>query len=127
MQNPFFQLEHRRIQLGMTKSGVAKRSGVPLATVKRILAGREQRPAIASLQSIAAALGVAIRIGADSQTDPYEFRRQQAERKAHKLVKQVQATMALESQAVDSDSVQTMIAATVNELLTGPNRRLWDD
>lgn len=128
---PFAQLESRRHLLGMSKAGIAKRTGVSLPTVNRILGGKEPSPTLGNLQAIAAALGVIVRIGAivDVQElqDVHEFRKARALSKAKHLVGLVQGTMALESQAVDSKTLEQMVEQTVCELLAGPSSRLWND
>jgi transcriptional regulator with XRE-family HTH domain len=127
----FTELELRRVQLGMSKAAVAKRSGVSLPTVDRILAGREQSPRVANIQAIAAALGVEVRIGSSItvhvEHTAQDFRRRQAATKAERMVKLVQGNMSLESQAVDSATVKDMIDQTTCELLAGSPRKLWDD
>jgi transcriptional regulator with XRE-family HTH domain len=127
----FRQLEFRRVQLGMSKTAVAKRSGVSLPTVDRILAGRDQNPRLANVQAIAAALGVELRIG-ESMTvfeplSAQEFRKLQAAAKAKRLVRMVQGNMGLEAQAVDAKTLEGMIDQTTCELLAGSPRKLWDD
>ena len=54
-----------------------------------------------------------------------EVRENAAREKAQRLVKLVQGTSALESQSVEPEVVQEMVARTVHELLAGPNRNLW--
>ncbi len=125
------QLEFRRHRLGMSKSAVAKRARVALATVERILSGREESPRISNLGAIAAALGVQVNLGATTSVtelkSAHEFRREQAVKKASRIVGLVQGTMGLESQAVEQGTLNDMLEQTVSELLAGPPRRLWDD
>src|ERR1700679_230001 len=97
------QLEFRRHRLGMSKTAVAKRARVAPATVERILSGREESPRISNLGAIAAALGVEVHLGPTISVkelqSAQEFRREQAEKKASRIVSLVQGTMGLESQA----------------------------
>lgn len=126
-QQTFEKLEKRRQQLGMSKTAVSRRSGVSLTTVKRLLAGDEQRPSLANLHAVASALGATIQLGAEQELDPHELRQQQAQYKAKKLVGYVQGTMALEAQAVDALTLRHMVEQTTAELLAGGNQILWDD
>jgi transcriptional regulator with XRE-family HTH domain len=124
-------LDDRRRRLGMSRAIVARRSGVSLPTVTRILTGKEAAPSLPNVQAIAAALGVCLRVGAEvriaEDLDAEEFRRRQAFAKARRLVRMVQGTMGLESQAVDLRAVDEMTERTVRDLLAGAKRRLWED
>lgn len=128
---PFAKLESRRQRLGITKAGVATRAGVSLPTVNRIFGGKEPSPTLGNLQAIATSLGLVIQIGASVEIqepqDAHEFRKARAFSKARRLVGLIQGTMALESQAVDSKTLDQMIEQTAFELLTGPSSRLWND
>jgi len=119
------QLELRRHRLGMSKAAVAKRSGIPRATVDRILSGREKGPRISSLTAIAQALGVELEL--KETMSAQEFRRAQAVAKAKRVARLVQGTMGLESQGVDQDALNEIVDQTASELLAGSPRRLWDD
>ncbi len=59
--------------------------------------------------------------------DARDLKREQAERKARKLVSLVQGTSGLEGQAVDGQTLESMVERTTHELLAGSNRRLWSD
>ena len=61
-----------------------------------------------------------------STSDEQAFAERQAETKAEVIVRMVQGTSALESQAVDSDTCRQMVSQTVHELMAGPRRRLWN-
>jgi hypothetical protein len=58
---------------------------------------------------------------------PPELKREQAERKAKKLVALVQGTSGLEGQAVDRETIESMVKQTTQELLAGSTRRLWSE
>lgn len=124
------KLDQRRAKLGMTKAAVANRAHVSLPTVNRILSGKESKPTIDNLHAIAKALGVIVFIGyevkIEEQDSADEFRMRQAKRKALKIVRMVQGTMALESQAVDNGAIDRMVEKTAYELLNS-RRRLWSD
>jgi hypothetical protein len=61
-----------------------------------------------------------------STTDEQAFAERQARTKAEAIVRMVQGTSALESQAVDSDTYRQMVSQTVHELMAGPRRKLWN-
>ena len=117
-------LVSRRAALGMSHAHIAVRAGVPLPTVKRILSGRMAAASFANVAAIAEALGMPI--GGEA-IDPEELRRRQARSRAEQLVRLVQGTSALESQAVDAAVRERMVERTYHELLAGPPRRLWGE
>jgi transcriptional regulator with XRE-family HTH domain len=119
------QLEKRRRELRMSKTVVARRAGVSLPTVNRILSGKEKRPGLPYVQAIAEALGVEVRLA--EVADAYAMREQQATEKARQLVGMVQSNMALEGQGVGNEAIERMVRQTVHELMAGPSRRLWED
>ena len=61
-----------------------------------------------------------------STSDEQTFAERQAEAKAKAIVRMVQGTSALESQAVDSDTYEQMVKQTMHELMAGSGRRLWN-
>ena len=123
---PVFQLlDQRRRELGMTYAILAKRSRVSVATVCRILSGSDPGASFANVQAVAEALGMAVSL--TSASDPTEYRLQQAQQKARRLVGLVQGTSALEGQAVDAEAIEDMQNQTIHELLAGSPRKLWDD
>ena len=130
-KHPFSALDKRRKQLGMSRAILAMRSRVSQPTVTRILTGKESAPCLPNVQAIAAALGVSVIIGADLRVkedlDVNEFRRRQAVEKARRLNSMIQGTMGLESQAVDGPTLEALLLRTVQDLLDGPRRRLWEN
>jgi len=122
-------LSRRRRDLRMGFSALSERSGVSVPTLKRIINGQSENPTLHSIQSIAAALGVEIRIHRRievvEQSGAYEFREKAAKEKAEKIVRLVQGTSALEAQAVGATDLRTMVKQTVHDLMSGPARRLW--
>jgi len=127
-QNYWDALEIRRRDLGVSYSALAERCGVSELSVKRVLHGKTN-PTLQSLQSLAKVLGVEIRINGTVSVVPKstaeQIRKEAAKAKAEKLVRLVQGTSALESQAVSSNAVRAMVSRTVRELLQGPNHKLW--
>jgi transcriptional regulator with XRE-family HTH domain len=118
-------LDKRRRALGLSCGQLAKRSGVSLPTVQRILSGRNMHASLANVVAIAEALGLGVEF--ESRADPQAMRREQADRKAKQLVGLVQGTSGLEGQAVGRPVIEAMVERTAHELLAGPRRKLWSD
>ncbi len=119
------ELDQRRRELGLSFERLALRSGVSRPTVQRILSGTQAAASFSNILSIASCLGLTLRF--ESDIDPETLRRDQARRKARKLVALVQGTSGLEGQAVDDQAVESMVERTTDELLSGPKRRLWSE
>ena len=119
------KLDLRREQLGMSRATLARRAKVSIATVHRILTGKETAPAISTVEALAAALGMVVQIV--EKVDAEELREQQAQQRACHLVGMVQGTMALESQAVDQKTIESLRKRSAARLLAGSGRRLWDE
>ena len=116
-------LDERRRALGLTYAMVAEISGVSFPTAYRILADQNTEASWANVHAIAEALGMNASL--QPQMSVEEMRHRQAVRKATWLTKMLQATSALEGQAVDPEHLDQMRNQTVHELLAGPNRNLW--
>ncbi len=116
-------LEHRRRRLGISRSALAKRSGVSMATVNRVLSGGLDRVTVANVRAIAHAMGAALTL--EESTTPQALQEREAREKAKRIVSLVQGNMGLESQAVDPECLSEMVNQTVHELMAGPRRRLW--
>jgi transcriptional regulator with XRE-family HTH domain len=121
----FKTLDRRRRDLGLSYDLLARRSGVSRPTVQRILSGRHESASFANVSAIAGALG--FELGVRPTADVPKLRRQQALRKARKLVSLVQGSAGLEGQAVDAVALKAMVEQTTHELLAGPRRRLWGE
>ena len=115
------KLDARRRALGMSRAELARRSGVSLPTVNRVLSGKEKRPSTTNVASIAECLRVVVRLGAESDIEELEPSATVIERrarvKASQLVGLVQGTMALEAQAVDDKTLAQMVETTAWRLL----------
>ena len=118
-------LDQRRRELGLTYDRLAERCRVSRPTVQRVLSGRHREASFANVVAIAEALGLAIRF--DSKVDPRTLKREQAQRKAKRLVAMVQGTSGLEGQAVDDQAFEAMVEQTTHELLAGSKRKLWSE
>jgi transcriptional regulator with XRE-family HTH domain len=131
-------LEARRRELKMSRASLARRSGVSMPTVFRLLsapAGLENA-SLRCVLAIAKALDMVIRFDPEDPVDPLRFRpkvpvdvvmEREAKRKAERLVAMVQATSGLEGQAVPQATVRSMVRKTTCELLAGSARRIWSD
>jgi transcriptional regulator with XRE-family HTH domain len=118
-------LDQRRQDLNLSLDLLSRRCGVSRPTVQRILSGRQVSASFSNILAIAESLGLALRF--DSKVAPHTLKREQAERKAKKLVALVQGTSGLEGQAVDAETVESMVDQTTHELLAGSKRRLWNE
>jgi len=119
-QNPTNRLHRQFKASGMSYSVLATRSGVPIATLKRIFADNSAKASLSNVLAIAEALGMSMSL---SQT--VDIRMTQARKKARRVVGMVQGTSALESQGLNEEQIKKMIERTVHELLAGSNRKLW--
>src|SRR5437762_3222607 len=92
-------LDDRRRELGMSYAALAKRSGVSMTTVVRILSGRHPQASFENVWAIAGALDVSVRFEPNASAE--EVCERQARRKAKQLVGMVQGTSGLEGQALE--------------------------
>ena len=117
-------LNQRRLELQIPLSEIGRRAGLSIATVKKVLAWNVNvsRPSFEAIVAISFAMGVDFRVKARSVS---AIRREQARRKAKEIVKMIQASSALEAQAVDEKTIKMMEQQAIAELLSGPRRMLW--
>lgn len=104
---------------------LAKRSGVSLPTVQRILSGRHSSASFEAVIAISNALG--IEIEAKETSSAREFIRDGAFQKARRLAQMVQATSGLEGQAVETDAMNELTDQAMHLLMAGSRRKLWAD
>lgn len=116
-------LNTRRKALGMSFKVLAARSGVSEPTIKRMLGKNGEQTSFANVRAVAAALGVEVTL--DAESDATTFAEMAAEEKARWIVRMVQGTSALESQAVSEQEYEAMVRRTVHELMAGSPRKLW--
>lgn len=116
-------LKKRRMELALSYAMLSKRSRVPIATVKRMFTSSLDSASLHNVCAVAEAMGISIQ---GQPTESREsFLERAAEQKARQLVGIVQATSALEAQAVDMQVVSAMVKQTVHELMAGSPRRIW--
>ena len=120
--NLLAKLEQRRRDLGMSRPALAKRAGVSVPSLQRMLARHESGCNWLSVLRVAEALGMSIT--AEPRLSPHKFRRQQATSKARRLVSLLQGTSALEGQGLEEEELEDMVDETAAELVT-TKRRLW--
>jgi transcriptional regulator with XRE-family HTH domain len=97
-------LDQRRRELGLSYELLSRRCGVSRPTVQQILSGRQIEASFANIVAVAESLATELRL--DSTVDSRDLKREQAERKAKRLVALVQGTSGLEGQAVDVKAVE---------------------
>jgi len=119
------RLNERRERLGISCSALARRTGISLRSVQRILSGEETNPGFATVASLAHVLGVGVRF--DEEVDVRTIRQRQAERKAERILAIVRGSSALEAQALSRQTIRELREKTINELLAGSPRKLWAD
>jgi len=118
------EFERRRRELGLSRSALARRSGVSLPTVNRILTGQYGKASFESVAAVAQALE--LELTAVESNDSDAVRNSQARKHARRLLMLLQGTSALEGQAVEPQTLDTMLDRTAAQLLES-NRRLWGD
>ncbi|MHC4563301.1 MAG: helix-turn-helix domain-containing protein [Planctomycetota bacterium] len=116
------RIQQRRRDLGMPYRVVAERSGLGVRAVQSVLTGKAT-PRLDTILSIAQALGVGI--GVAQVNSERAMRERQAKLKAGKLAAIAQGSAALEGQAATDTTLTNVRRRIMNELLAGPNLRLW--
>jgi len=118
-------LEHRRQALGMTHKALAKRSGVSLATVKRVLSGEHGVTGFIQVVKVTEALGLTLEIKPQATVESLQL--SQATHKAQHIVSLTQATSSLESQGLDDTAYGRLVREWTHRLMSGSKRKLWID
>jgi transcriptional regulator with XRE-family HTH domain len=117
-------LDTRRRKLGVTIGSLARLSGVPVATVNRIL----RDPATARFEKVAA---VGCVLGVDyanaRKVSVKRVLRDRAAVKARYVAAVVQGTQGLEAAGVDAAGYERLVAVATQTLLAGNKRKLWDE
>lgn len=116
-------LAHRRNKLGITIRALARLSGVPVATVNRILAD-PSAVRFRHVDAVGRVLGVNFRDA--RRVKLKQVLRARALEKARYVAKIVQGTQALEAAGVDSAGYQRLVEVSANTLLAGNKRKLWE-
>jgi transcriptional regulator with XRE-family HTH domain len=116
-------LQKRRTEIGIPYPDLAARSGVSVATAKRILCGQIERASLAHVEAVAKVMGVSLVPREDSPA--HKVKERAAYQQANRLVRMVQGTSALESQALDSKQAEQLAHESVHRLMAGSPRRVW--
>lgn len=119
------QLNNRRLEVGMSFHALAKRSGVSLATVQRILTGQYAAASFESIVAISQALGMDLCFAPKSPAQTFTEAR--AREKAERLVRMVQGSSGLDGQALDDERRRELIEKALHSLMHGSRRKLWSD
>ncbi len=117
-------LSTRRRKLGITIGALARLSGVPVATVNRILAN----PASVRFEhvdTVGRVLGVNFRDARKRKVE--QVLRDRAYEKARYVARVVQGTQGLEAAGVDASGYDRLVEVAAETLLAGKKRKLWDD
>lgn len=115
-----------RTQLGMSQAFLAQRAGVPQSTVSRIEKGQHDL-SLSTLQKILIALSCDL-VMAPVLQEPIEImRRKQAKKVAQKRVRYLKGTMNMEEQQPDDRFIEELLKQEENQLLQGPNAKLWEE
>ena len=116
------ELESRRNELGMSCHLLAKRCGLAMRTVQRVLHG-EVDARLQTLLAIAGVLGADI--GLAKRQSIHGMKDRQARAKARRLAAIAQGSSALEGQAVNKATVRKVERRIADGLRAGSNIRLW--
>ena len=114
------------INLGMSQSVLAKRAGVPQATISRI-EKRKNDPKLSTLEKILNALSCDLILLPILRESSDIQRRKQARKMAIKHIKYLQGTMNLENQECDSRMVEALTKHAEEDLLHNPSSKLWEE
>lgn len=119
-------LKYRREELAMPIRSLARMSGVPVATVNRILS--DPAPVrFAHVAAVARVLGVDF--VKETKIPVKRMLKKRATAKAQYVAKAVQGNQGLEAAGLDPAGYQRIVAVAVERLLAGrkQKKRLWDE
>jgi hypothetical protein len=117
-------LNQRRRKLQITIRALSRMSGVPVATVNRILAD----PSKVRFEHVAAVGRVlGLNLLTAQRVPVKRILRDRAIVKARYVAKCVQGTQGLEAAAVDPQGYERLVEITAAVLLAGKKRKLWDE
>lgn len=117
------KMRKRRRELGISYVDLAARSGVSVATVKRILSGQVGGASLSHVDAVAQAMGLSLSAREVCPAD--EFKERAAREKAARLVRMVQGTSALEAQAISEKHAKRLTNESIHRLMAGSPRRVW--
>lgn len=117
-------LNQRRRKLGIPIRQLVKLSGVPVATVNRILSD-PSKVRFEHVSAVAQTLGVDLI--AARRIPVKKLLQQRAAEKARYVARLVQGTQGLEAASVDAAGFDRLVEVATAALLAGNKRKLWDD
>jgi transcriptional regulator with XRE-family HTH domain len=115
-----------RTQLGMSQASLAKRAGVPQSTVSRIEQG-QRNLSLSTLQKILSAISCDLVLAPALQESIETIRLSQAKKIARKSVRYLKGTMNMEEQQPDDRFIEELLKQEEEQLLQGPNAKLWEE
>lgn len=117
------QLQKRRQELGIPYLDLAARSGISIATAKRIVCGELENASLKHISAVAEVMGLSIEMR--EERSAFQTKEIAAAGQAERLVRMVQGTSTLEAQAVSEDQLDKMRRESVHRLMAGSPRRIW--
>jgi transcriptional regulator with XRE-family HTH domain len=117
-------LQLRRKKLGITIRALSRLSGVPVATVNRIL-DDPSSVRFKHVDAVGRVLGVNYRTASRVKIKKVLYDR--AFSKAQYIARIVQGTQGLEAAGVDPVGYNRLVEVSAQTLLAGDKRKLWDE
>ncbi|HWG43618.1 MAG TPA: helix-turn-helix transcriptional regulator [Gemmataceae bacterium] len=116
-------LDKQRRALKMSLPVLAERAKLSRATVCRILKEKRTSSSLESVLAIANVLGGEVELHME---DPEKLVERQIQKRAKKIVRMVQGTMALEGQGItDPDHIDQLVEMAAKEIRAKPRKQLW--
>lgn len=115
-----------RLQLGMSQRVLAKRAGVPQSTVARIESDKSEAN-LSTLHKILRAISCDLLIVPLLGKSIDTIRRAQARKIAEKHIEYLKGTMNLEDQQPDPRFINELLKQEEEQLLQGPDTKLWEE
>jgi hypothetical protein len=116
-------LDKQRRALKMPLQVLAQLARVSRATVCRVLQERKTSSSLESVLAIARVLGAVVEVRVQ---DPEKLIEEEVQKRAKKIVRMVQGTMALESQGItDPNYLDQLVETAAKEIRAKPRKQVW--